>query len=104
MSQALLLLAAPAWLLAVQYIFPRKIDWRFLRGIPTRNVGGDARLPSCQSQNLFQPVLQSVHSSRNNIIGSADSARRAGIHAARSPSNAIARTTPANINGSWGVA
>ena len=57
-------------------------------------------------ENLLQrsvPIAPS-HSSRSNIIGSTDSARRAGIQAATSPSTAIARTTPANTRGSRGVA
>ena len=45
-----------------------------------------------------------AHSSRSNIMGSTDSARRAGIHVASSPSNDIARTTPAKTSGSRGVA
>jgi hypothetical protein len=44
------------------------------------------------------------HSSRSSIKGSTDSARCAGIHVASSPSNNIARTTPANTSGSRGVA
>ena len=45
-----------------------------------------------------------IHSSRSRIKGSTDSARCAGIHVASSPSNNIARTTPANTSGSRGVA
>jgi hypothetical protein len=48
--------------------------------------------------------LYLIYSSRSNIAGSTDSARCAGIHVARSPTNAIARTTPANTRGSRGVA
>lgn len=45
-----------------------------------------------------------IHSSRSSIDGSTDSARRAGIQVASSPSNDIARSTPANTSGSRGVA
>ena len=45
-----------------------------------------------------------THSSRSSVTGSIDSARCAGIHVAISPSNAIARTTPARTSGSRGVA
>jgi len=45
-----------------------------------------------------------VHSSRSNTKGSIDSARRAGIHVATSPSSDMATTTPANTSGSRGVA
>lgn len=45
-----------------------------------------------------------IQSSRSNIAGSIESARCAGIHVATNPSNAIATTTPANTNGSRGVA
>jgi len=45
-----------------------------------------------------------VHSSRMSIKGSTESARRAGIQVATSPSNNIARTAPANTSGSRGVA
>jgi Fic-DOC domain mobile mystery protein B len=49
-------------------------------------------------------ITAAVHSSRSNVIGFTDSARRAGIHVASSPSNAMARTTPARTSGSRGVA
>jgi hypothetical protein len=49
-------------------------------------------------------VSKLIHSSRSNIAGSIESARCAGIHVATNPSNAIARTTPANTSGSRGVA
>jgi hypothetical protein len=45
-----------------------------------------------------------VYSSRSSIMGSTESARRAGIHAATRPSSAMARTTPASTSGSRGVA
>jgi hypothetical protein len=48
--------------------------------------------------------LKPIHSSRSNIMGSTDSARRAGIQAAISPSDNIARTTPVTTSGSRGVA
>src|SRR6516162_2697727 len=44
------------------------------------------------------------HSSRISIDGSIASARRAGIHVARRPSDDIASTAPANTSGSRGVA
>src|SRR5215831_6915594 len=44
------------------------------------------------------------HSSRSRIKGSTDRARCAGIQVASSPSNDMARTTPANTNGSRGEA
>jgi hypothetical protein len=53
---------------------------------------------------LAPPVPAVLHSSRSRIMGSTDSARRAGIHVASNPSRAIARTTPANTSGSRGVA
>ena len=40
-------------------------------------------------KTFFQPRAVEVHSSRSNIIGSTDSARRAGIHVATSPSSAM---------------
>ena len=54
--------------------------------------------PSCESKKLFQSV-PAAHSSRSNIIGSTDSARRAGIQVARSPNSDIATTTPAHTTG-----
>ena len=50
------------------------------------------------------PSMKPIHSSRSSIIGSTDSARRAGSHVARSPNSPIATTTPANTSGSRGVA
>lgn len=44
------------------------------------------------------------YSSRRSVAGSIDSARRAGIHVATSPSNAIARTAPVMTSGSKGLA
>src|ERR1700730_18081748 len=48
--------------------------------------------------------IELIQSSRRRITGSSDRARCAGIHVARRPSNAIAKTTPANTSGSRGVA
>jgi hypothetical protein len=45
-----------------------------------------------------------TYSSRGNVTGSTDIARRAGIQVAKSPSTDIAMTTPASTNGSRGVA
>ena len=45
-----------------------------------------------------------AHSSRSNVIGSSDRARRAGMNVATSPSRVIARTTPVSTTGSRGVA
>jgi hypothetical protein len=45
-----------------------------------------------------------TYSSRSNVTGSTDIARRAGIQVAKSPSTDIAMTTPASTNGSRGVA
>ena len=59
-------------------------------------------------RSSWDPRLSSfaavVHSSCSRIVGSTDSARCAGIHVATSPSNDMARTTPANTSGSRGVA
>jgi hypothetical protein len=51
----------------------------------------------------FGPAAR-IYSSRNRIIGSSDRVRCAGIQVAASPSDAIARTTPASTRGSRGVA
>jgi hypothetical protein len=48
--------------------------------------------------------LWMVHSSCSKVMGSTDSVRRAGIHVATTPSSDIVTTTPANTNGSRGVA
>jgi hypothetical protein len=50
------------------------------------------------------PSVKPIHSSRSSIAGSIDSARCAGIHVASSPSNNMARATPARTSGSRGVA
>ena len=53
--------------------------------------------PTCRQPNSF-------HSSRSSAKGLGNSARRAGIPVASGPTNTIATTTPANTNGSLGVA
>src|SRR6516164_1352411 len=75
-----------------------------------------ARLADCgneqtrvQEQRLRATVsndrtIEVFHSSRIRIDGSIASARRAGIHVARRPSDDIASTAPANTSGSRGVA
>jgi hypothetical protein len=50
------------------------------------------------------PLRPRTHSSRSRITGSSDRVRCAGIQVAASPSDAIARTTPASTRGSRGVA
>jgi hypothetical protein len=59
--------------------------------------GMDATTNNPLPRMCARPLAQS---SRSNIIGLTDRARRAGIHVATSPSSAIARTTPANTSGS----
>jgi hypothetical protein len=62
-------------------------------------VGGLRRAERAETLSTM-----AIHSSRSSIKGSTDRARCAGIHVASSPSNDIARTTPANTSGSRGVA
>jgi hypothetical protein len=64
----------------------------------------DSPIPDASSSTNELPGCTAVHSSRSSTQGSSDSARRAGIHVASSPTNAIARTTPASTKGSRGVA
>lgn len=54
--------------------------------------------------NLPSTCYNRIHSSRNSIVGSSVRVRCAGIHAAASPSDAIAKIAPASTRGSRGVA
>ena len=56
------------------------------------------------SRRSVREVNSLPQSSRSRIVGLTESARCAGIHVAKSPSNDIATTTPASTNGSRGVA
>jgi len=67
-------------------------------------TGGGTGIGFGVAELLGESGISLVHSSRSNIIGSIDSARCAGIHVASTPSNDMARTTPANTSGSRGVA
>ena len=69
--------------------------------ISLRRVHGPIR---SQAHPTISSFNRESHSSRRSIAGSTDSARCAGIHAAISPSNAIAITVPVNSRGSRGVA
>jgi hypothetical protein len=86
------------WIVRDSVVKPRS---RSLRPVP--DVSG-LRALARRSSPTISLSINPIHSSRSKIKGSTESARCAGIHVASSPSNDIARTTPANTRGSRGFA
>ena len=83
------------------------------RRLTTAAVAGGAVLAAASLAKMLTAARDSAGAppaatvrtaSRSRIMGSTDSARRAGIHVASSPISAIATTAPANTTGSRGVA
>jgi hypothetical protein len=78
----------------------------FPRRRPKVKMLQQARKPGLEFRVISWPAIAAtrLYSSRSRAKGSSDRARSAGIHVARTPTAAMARTTPASTSGSRGVA